>query len=125
MNVPPTAKGAADVVLSSCELPTYQLTSVAQSLAQYRLSHILKTEVKLRVLGNVPKPGIIAVRVKIESVIVSTELAEEAFRLFGPERKNKVLVKGKECREHSEFIALRMLTQKKRKEKGVSSSFCY
>lgn len=62
MNVPPTAKGAADVFLSSCELPTYQLDSVAQSQAQYRLSHILKTQEKLRVLGNMPETGIIAVR---------------------------------------------------------------
>lgn len=63
MNVPPTGKGAADVVLSSCELPTYQLTSAGQSQVQYRPSHILKTEEELRVLGNVPETGIIAVRV--------------------------------------------------------------
>ena len=63
LNVHPTAKDAADVVLSSCALSMYQLTSVAQSQAQYRLSHILKTEAKLRVLGNVPETEIIAVRV--------------------------------------------------------------
>lgn len=44
LNVPRTAKGAGDVVLSSCELPTYQLTSAGQSQERCRLSHILKTE---------------------------------------------------------------------------------
>lgn len=63
LNVPSTAKGAADVVLSSCELPTYQFTSVAQSQAHYRMSHILKTAEKLRVLGNVSETGTIAVKV--------------------------------------------------------------
>lgn len=57
LNVPPTAKGVAVVVLS-CELPTYQLASVAQSQAA---SHF-KTQEKLRVLGNVPETGIVAVR---------------------------------------------------------------
>lgn len=41
--------------------PPYQLARVAQSQAQYTLPRILKTEEKLRILGNVIGTGIIAV----------------------------------------------------------------
>ena len=69
-NVPPAEKGGAKVKLSLLvSLPTYQLASVAQSQAEYTLPHILKTEEKLRILGNVIETGIIAVGFREEEKV--------------------------------------------------------
>lgn len=58
----PTEKRAAKVKFSLLvSLPTYQLAGVAQSQAQYTLPCILRTEEKLKILGNVIETGITAV----------------------------------------------------------------
>lgn len=61
-NISPREKAGQQRSLSLLvSLPAYQLASVAQSQAQYMLPRILKTEEKLRILGNVIETGIIAV----------------------------------------------------------------